>query len=125
MDGADRGNILSLEPKANPQLAREKCGPDVILMGGVDTATTLFMKDAATVKQGCEESIANGIQILGAGMRGGARNKLDNLAGDGRGGQSPLKIISRKNDFSLLTWFKSGYRHAPVRWDVSKKIAKN
>ena len=38
--------------------------PDVILMGGVDTATTLFMKDAVTVKKVCEESIAEGIQIL-------------------------------------------------------------
>ncbi len=65
--GETGADILSLEPKASARLAREKCGPDIILMGGVDTATTLFMKDAATVKQGCEESIAEGIQILAPG----------------------------------------------------------
>lgn len=74
--GAD---ILSLEPKANAQLAREKCGPDIILMGGVDTATTLFMKDAATVKAGCEESIANGIQILAPGCAVAPGTPLENL----------------------------------------------
>jgi [methyl-Co(III) methanol-specific corrinoid protein]:coenzyme M methyltransferase len=77
--GQTGATILSLEPKANPQLAREKCGPDVILMGGVDTATTLFMKDAATVKQGCEESIANGIQILAPGCAVAPGTPLDNL----------------------------------------------
>jgi [methyl-Co(III) methanol-specific corrinoid protein]:coenzyme M methyltransferase len=77
--GQTGATILSLEPKANPQLAREKCGPDVILMGGVDTATTLFMKDAATVKLGCEESIANGIQILAPGCAVAPGTPLDNL----------------------------------------------
>ncbi|MGO9372943.1 MAG: uroporphyrinogen decarboxylase family protein, partial [Syntrophobacteraceae bacterium] len=65
--GQTGANILSLEPKANPLLAREKCGPNIILMGGVDTATTLFMKDAETVTQACEESISKGIQILAPG----------------------------------------------------------
>ena len=65
--GQTGANILSLEPKASAKLAREKCGSDIILMGGVDTATTLFMKDADTVKQGCEETIADGIQILAPG----------------------------------------------------------
>lgn len=65
--GQTGANILSLEPKANPLLAREKCGPNIILMGGVDTATTLFMKDAETVKEACEESISKGIQILAPG----------------------------------------------------------
>lgn len=59
--------ILSLEPKANAGLARQKCGQDVVLMGGVDTATTLFMKDAPTVKEACEDSISEGIQILAPG----------------------------------------------------------
>jgi [methyl-Co(III) methanol-specific corrinoid protein]:coenzyme M methyltransferase len=65
--GQTGANILSLEPKANPQLARQKCGEKIILMGGVDTATTLFMKDANTVKEACEESISKGIQILAPG----------------------------------------------------------
>jgi [methyl-Co(III) methanol-specific corrinoid protein]:coenzyme M methyltransferase len=77
--GQTGASILSLEPKASPKLAREKCGPDVILMGGVDTATTLFMKDAATVKQGCEESIAKGIQILAPGCAVAPGTPLDNL----------------------------------------------
>lgn len=62
--GAD---ILSLEPKASASFIREKCGPDIILMGGVDTATTLFLKDAQTVREASEESIADGIQILAPG----------------------------------------------------------
>lgn len=65
--GQTGAEILSLEPKASAELARKKCGPDVILMGGVDTSNTLFMKDAETVQQGCEESIADGIQILAPG----------------------------------------------------------
>ncbi len=59
--------IISLEPKANPKLARQKCGPEVVLMGGVDTATTLFMKDPQTVAEACEEQIEQGIQILAPG----------------------------------------------------------
>jgi [methyl-Co(III) methanol-specific corrinoid protein]:coenzyme M methyltransferase len=77
--GQTGANILSLEPKANPRLARDKCGPDVILMGGVDTATTLFMKDAETVKSGCEESIANGIQILAPGCAVAPGTPMANL----------------------------------------------
>ena len=77
--GQTGADILSLEPKASPQLAREKCGPDVILMGGVDTATTLFMKDADTVKEGCEASIADGIQILAPGCAVAPGTPLENL----------------------------------------------
>jgi [methyl-Co(III) methanol-specific corrinoid protein]:coenzyme M methyltransferase len=72
-------DILSLEPKANAQLARQKCGDDMILMGGVDTATTLYMKDADTVTQGCEESIAQGIQILAPGCAVAPGTPLENL----------------------------------------------
>jgi [methyl-Co(III) methanol-specific corrinoid protein]:coenzyme M methyltransferase len=64
---------------ASYKLAREKCGPDVILMGGVDTATTLFMKDADTVRQGCEESIADGIQILAPGCAVAPGTPTENL----------------------------------------------
>ncbi|MBI5446881.1 MAG: MtaA/CmuA family methyltransferase [Deltaproteobacteria bacterium] len=65
--GQTGASMLSLEPKASPRVAREKCGKNVVLMGGVDTATTLFMKDPATVREACEESIAEGIQILAPG----------------------------------------------------------
>ncbi len=77
--GQTGADILSLEPKASPQLARDKCGPDVILMGGVDTSTTLFMKDADTVKEGCEASIADGIQILAPGCAVAPGTSSENL----------------------------------------------
>ncbi len=77
--GQTGAEILSLEPKANVQLARDKCGPDMIMMGGVDTATTLFMKDADTVTAGCEESIAKGIQILAPGCAVAPGTPLVNL----------------------------------------------
>jgi [methyl-Co(III) methanol-specific corrinoid protein]:coenzyme M methyltransferase len=77
--GQTGANILSLEPKASAKLARDKCGPDVILMGGVDTATTLFMKDADTVKRGCEETIADGIQILAPGCAVAPSTPMENL----------------------------------------------
>jgi [methyl-Co(III) methanol-specific corrinoid protein]:coenzyme M methyltransferase len=60
-------------------VAREKCGAETILMGGVDTATTLFMKDPETVKQGCEESIADGIQILAPGCAVAPGTPTENL----------------------------------------------
>jgi len=77
--GQTGAEILSIEPKANVRLAREKCGPDVILMGGVDTATTLFLKDADAVKRTCEESIADGIQILAPGCAVAPGTATENL----------------------------------------------
>jgi [methyl-Co(III) methanol-specific corrinoid protein]:coenzyme M methyltransferase len=77
--GQTGADVLSLEPKANVKLAREKCGPDVVLMGGVDTATTLFLKDPETVRQGCEESIADGIQFLAPGCAVGPGTPLENM----------------------------------------------
>ncbi len=77
--GKTGAEILSLEPKADPEVARRKCGPKVILMGGVDTATTLFMKDAETVKAGAEESIDAGIQILAPGCAIAPGSPLENM----------------------------------------------
>lgn len=77
--GQTGAEILSLEPKADAKLAREKCGPDAVLMGGVDTATTLFMKDPETVRKGCEESIADGIQILAPGCAVAPGTPTENL----------------------------------------------
>ncbi|MCP4694359.1 MAG: MtaA/CmuA family methyltransferase [Desulfobacterales bacterium] len=74
--GAD---IISLEPKADPVKAREKCGPDMILMGGADTGTTLFLKGPEQVKQECEESIAKGIQMLAPGCAVGPGTPYANL----------------------------------------------
>ncbi len=77
--GRTGAEILSLEPKASARLARRKCGPYMILMGGVDTATTLFMKDAATVREGSEESIADGIQMLAPGCAVAPGTPMENL----------------------------------------------
>ncbi|MGB9441870.1 MAG: MtaA/CmuA family methyltransferase [Desulfobacterales bacterium] len=77
--GQTGANILSLEPKASAQLARQKCGSDIILMGGVDTATTLYMKDPETVKQGCEETIEDGIQIVAPGCAVAPGTPTENL----------------------------------------------
>ena len=77
--GQTGAEIISLEPKASAKLAREKCGPDVVLMGGVDTATTLFMKPPEVVREGCEESIADGIQILAPGCAVAPGTPLENL----------------------------------------------
>jgi len=77
--GQTGANILSLEPKANAKLARAKCGSDIILMGGMDTATTLYMKDPDTVKQGCEETIEDGIQILAPGCAVAPGTPTENL----------------------------------------------
>jgi [methyl-Co(III) methanol-specific corrinoid protein]:coenzyme M methyltransferase len=77
--GRTNADIISLEPKASATLARQKCGNDMILMGGVDTATTLYMKDPETVRQGCEESIADGIQILAPGCAVAPGTPLENL----------------------------------------------
>ena len=77
--GQTGADILSLEPKASAKLARQKCGSDIILMGGVDTATTLFMKDPDTVKEGCEETIEDGIQILAPGCAVAPGTPMENL----------------------------------------------
>ncbi len=77
--GQTGAKVLSLEPKASAALAREKCGSDIVLMGGVDTATTLFMKDADTVRAGCEESIESGIQILAPGCSIAPGTPLENI----------------------------------------------
>ncbi len=77
--GQTGADILSLEPKADAWLAREKCGPDTILLGGADTAQTLFLKDAETVKRACEKSIADGIQILAPGCAVAPGTSTENL----------------------------------------------
>ena len=77
--GQTGAEILSIEPKADAELSRRKCGPNMILMGGVDTATVLFMKDAATVREACEEQIATGIQILAPGCAVAPGSPLENL----------------------------------------------
>jgi [methyl-Co(III) methanol-specific corrinoid protein]:coenzyme M methyltransferase len=71
--------VLSLDPKTNPQVAREKCGPDMILLGGLDVATTLFLHGPDEIKQEAEKAIADGIQILAPGCAVGPNTSAKNL----------------------------------------------
>lgn len=77
--GQTGADILSIEPKSSGKLAREKCGPDIVLMGGVDTVTTLYLKDPDTVKNECEKRIADGIQILAPGCAVAPGTPTENL----------------------------------------------
>lgn len=77
--GRTGADILSLEPKASVPLAREKCGSDIILMGGVDTVSTLYLMDPATVRLECERAIADGVQILAPGCAMAPGTPLENI----------------------------------------------
>ena len=77
--GQTGADILSLEPKASAKLAREKCGSDIVLMGGADTVSTLFLKDPDTVEKECRKVIADGIQILAPGCAVAPATPLENL----------------------------------------------
>ncbi len=77
--GQTGADILSLEPKASAKHAREKCGSDIILMGGVDTVTTLYLKDKDSVREECEKIIADGLQILAPGCTVAPGSPLENL----------------------------------------------
>ena len=77
--GQTGADILSIEPDADVALAREKCGPDMILMGGVDVKNTLFMQNAETVRAEAEKSIAKGIQMLAPGCAIAPGTPMENL----------------------------------------------
>ena len=77
--GQTGAEIISIEPKADVKLAREKCERNVILMGGVDTSSTLFTGDAQAVRDACEASISDGIQILAPGCAVAPGTPLENL----------------------------------------------
>lgn len=77
--GQTGADILSIEPKTSIALARDKCGSDTILMGGVDVADTLFLKDPEAVRQESEKSIAAGIQILAPGCAVAPGTPTENL----------------------------------------------
>jgi [methyl-Co(III) methanol-specific corrinoid protein]:coenzyme M methyltransferase len=58
---------ISLEPKSDTELARKAVGPDGILIGGVDAATTLFMKGPDVVREASREQVDMGLDILAPG----------------------------------------------------------
>jgi len=77
--GQTGADILSIEPKASGRIAREKCGSKVILMGGADTATTLYFGSREEIKAECEARIADEIQILAPGCAVAPGTPLENL----------------------------------------------
>ena len=77
--GQTGADVLSIEPKASIRTARDKCGSNVVLMGGADTATTLYFKGPADIKAECEPMIADGIQILAPGCAVAPGTPLENL----------------------------------------------
>jgi len=58
---------ISLEPKSDTQLARKIVGSKGVLIGGVDAATTLFMKGPDAVKEASREQIDMGLDVLAPG----------------------------------------------------------
>lgn len=58
---------ISLEPKSDTQLARRFVGSSGILIGGVDAATTLFMKSPEVVKEASREQAEMGLDVLAPG----------------------------------------------------------
>jgi len=74
-----RPDILSLDTKTNPKVVREKCGPDIVLLGGVEVATTLFLKGPDEIRKESEQAIADGIQILAPGCAVGPGTPTKNL----------------------------------------------
>ena len=77
--GQTGADILSLEPKSSYKFAREKCGQDIVLMGGVDTVTSLYLKDSGSVKKECRTAIMDGIQILAPGCAVAPGTHMENL----------------------------------------------
>ena len=77
--GRTGADILSVDPKLSAKRAREKCGQNIILMGGVDAARTLFMESPETVTQHCEAAVADGIQILAPGCTIPPETPTENL----------------------------------------------
>jgi [methyl-Co(III) methanol-specific corrinoid protein]:coenzyme M methyltransferase len=72
-------DILSLDTKSYPKDIREICDSDVVLLGGVDVATTLFLHGPEEIKQESKRSIADGIQILAPGCAVGPGTPTENL----------------------------------------------
>ena len=77
--GQTGADCLSIHPAVDVALAREKCGPDMILMGGLDVSWTLQSKSPEEVMQESEAAIAKGIQILAPGCAVAPGSPKENL----------------------------------------------
>ncbi|MBM3299391.1 MAG: MtaA/CmuA family methyltransferase [Deltaproteobacteria bacterium] len=58
---------LSIEPKSDVPAARRAVGQAGVLIGGVDAATTLFMKSPEVVREAAREQAEMGLDILAPG----------------------------------------------------------
>jgi len=76
-------DIVSIEPEcdvvATKRIYAQERRENIVLMGGVNTANTLFMQDAEAVKAACRESIEMGIQILAPGCAVAPGTPTENL----------------------------------------------
>ncbi len=70
---------LSLEPKSDVDVARRKAPGTTIMIGGVDAATTLFMKTPEVVKEAAREQIEMGLDILAPGCAIAPGTPTENL----------------------------------------------
>ncbi|HHE73699.1 MAG TPA: MtaA/CmuA family methyltransferase, partial [Desulfobacteraceae bacterium] len=70
---------ISIEPKSDVRVARKILGPEGILIGGVDTAKTLFMKGPEEVRAGSIEQIEMGLDILAPGCAIAPGTPIENL----------------------------------------------
>src|SRR5271157_2070455 len=70
---------ISLEPKSDTELARRVMGPTGIIIGGVDAATTLFLKGPDVVREAAREQIEMGLDILAPGCAIAPGTPTENL----------------------------------------------
>lgn len=70
---------LSLEPKTDVEKARRSAPATTIIIGGVDAATTLFMKTPKDVKEAAREQIEMGLDILAPGCAIAPGTPTENL----------------------------------------------
>jgi [methyl-Co(III) methanol-specific corrinoid protein]:coenzyme M methyltransferase len=70
---------ISLEPKSDTRKARTVVGRTGVLIGGVDAATTLFMKSPEEVREASREQIEMGLDILAPGCAIAPGTPTENL----------------------------------------------
>ncbi|MDQ7782568.1 MAG: MtaA/CmuA family methyltransferase [Desulfomonilaceae bacterium] len=76
---ATGAEALSLEPKSDVDAARRNAAATTIIIGGVDAATTLFMKTPEVVKEAAREQIEMGLDVLAPGCAIAPGTPTDNL----------------------------------------------
>jgi len=72
-------DAISLEPKTPIETAKKACRPEMILLGGCDTATTLYMDPPEKVYDACISALKCGIDILAPGCAVPPATPTENL----------------------------------------------